>query len=780
LSKKNRKRGARPSGKKKAGSKKNSRRSSTPSPSVEDDDLHLNKSMRAQLASAFSSTESQITGWLEQASNIAAPAPTSVGSLASLSQLDDWQREAYEALMEGYNVVVDAPTTAGKTRVVESFFAAKMENNNFRAAYTTPVKSLSNDKLREFRETFGKNNVGIATGDLKENLPAPIIVTTLETYRNSLLGVDPDLNRNLVIFDEYHFMADGSRGSAWEEAIILTPPSSQLLLLSASVENGEEFVRWLEKIHQKPCKFIQTKHRPVPLTDLVYFKEQWLLASEIPQKILDKKEKSKSTQLMPLPHKHLAPRLVKLIPLGLTPCIIYAGRRKSTEGLARELAKILEPLPLEHREQIGEILQKEHEETKALNFIDQSLRVMIQTYGVAYHHSGLTPSARAAIEATLKSGSLRYCVATMGLSIGINFSVKSACISDYQRPGEQGFSKYDASETLQMLGRAGRRGKDIIGFSIWPSLPAYQTLAKAKRSDCRSRLKNDPTTFLGLVGQGLSEKDIENFYAKSFRRFSDSGLDLGLIRKSRVLAKLKEKSIPCITPAYEFANHLLEDKKKHPSLCYECPHRNDCHRYINAKSQNDLAALQLHLHVIGALDHTGKLSQYGEMAKYFPQPGGLLIAHNLLSASSNTFNLTECAELMACLSLARFKSPGSNERYKPPFDPEELEEDLTELYPLDLFPELYDPPHGQRKHPIIRDLLPEAGFAIKAWIQGTPWAELQQQVVNEKFAQGDLVSLMYRVASYLQSLKQANLGEISRNAKSLREEILRDPLSITT
>ena len=96
-----------------------------------------------------------------------------------------------------------------------------MNDPAFRAAYTAPVKSLSNDKLREFSDMFGTDNVGIATGDVKKNLTAPIVVATLESYSNSLLGVEPDLGRSLAVFDEYHFLQDSSRGSAWEEALIL-------------------------------------------------------------------------------------------------------------------------------------------------------------------------------------------------------------------------------------------------------------------------------------------------------------------------------------------------------------------------------------------------------------------------------------------------------------------------------------------------------------------------------------------------------------------------------
>lgn len=733
---------------------------------------HLTKSMRAMILQAKEETTKALQTWHDEAKSLQAKGfPSPPSSMAN--QLDAWQQEAYDGLRLGQNIVVDAPTTAGKTRVVEAFFQANVQNPDFRAAYTTPVKSLSNDKLREFRTMFGRENVGIATGDIKENLNAPIVVTTLETYRNSLLGVEPDLGRKLVIFDEYHFMQDGSRGSAWEEAIILTPPDCQLLLLSASVANGEEFVAWLEKIHGGATRLIRTSHRPVPLSNLVYFKDEWLLADLLPEKVLRKKHK---TDPLPLPHKHLAPRLAKLVPLGLTPCIVYVGRRKSAESIAFELSQVLQPLPETQRREIGELLMAEDKETGALKFIDHKLRRLMQTYGIAYHHSGMAPPARMAVESILKHGKLNFCSATMGLSIGINFSVRSSLISDYQRPGEGGFSKYDASEVLQMLGRAGRRGRDVVGYSLWPSTESYAHLAKATRDRCDSRLKNDPTTFLSLISQGMNLKQIEQFYGRSFMRFKDSGIDLGLVRKSRILQKLGEKALPCQSPAHEFAKFQAQQGDE--SICRKCRFQTPCHRYINTKANNDLAALHIHLHVIGALDHQDKLTSFGEVAKYFPQAGGLLIA-KYVHDHPDQEDLVDLAELMACVVLARFKEPTIDERYELPFDEGELEEALEDYYPIELFPELYDPPYGRRDYPVLREFNPRAGFVIKAWLQGMPWNELQRLITTEKFAQGDLMSLIYRVASYMQSLAQSKAGRVSIYAGGIREELLREPLTVT-
>lgn len=669
---------------------------------------------------AKAKTEKRIEEWLNAAAKIQSAGPSS-----QTLTLDPWQQEAFDALIRGESVIVDAPTTAGKTRVVEAFFQARIQSPGFRAVYTTPVKSLSNDKLREFRDMFGHDMVGIATGDLKENLNAPIVVATLESYRNSLLGTEPDLGRNLVVFDEYHFLQDDSRGSAWEESIILTPSHCQMVLLSASVDNCDEFRKWIEWLRKTPCRLMQVTHRPVPLTDIVYQEGAWIDPNLIPSKVLAAvpERMDRRALKMGMRPDDLALRLKSVIPLHLTPCIIYAGRRLACENIAHSLMRVLSPLPEAESRKIGEALDKCHSEFKALSFIRHPMRQMLQTYGVGFHHSGLAPGARLAVEILVKQGLLRFCAATMGLSIGINFSVRSAIISDYERPGSTGFTQYSPSEVLQMLGRAGRRGRDVVGFSLWHSLESYKRLKSGVREHCESRLRNDPTTFLGLVGQGLDLAAIQKFYDKGFQAFSrpnEQGMGKSVARLHR---------------------HMLR---------------------------------------IGTISKDDHLTPYGEVAKYFPQAGGLFLAREIAEGRLTEKNLLGAAELMAALCLARFKSPGYPEGYRMPFQSHKIEEALQDLYPLELFPELYDLEDMQNGQPTLREFNPGAGFIIRAWgLEEMPWTQLLREVTTEHFGTGDMMNVIFRVSTYLQSLSQARLGTVSHAASALRETLLREPLSFT-
>lgn len=726
---------------------------------------------------AIAKSRATITGWLNQgaqlreAQNKAGPKPPQDPKTLAL---DPWQQQVFDFLRAGESVVVDAPTTAGKTRAVEVFFAQNIDDPTFRAAYTTPVKSLSNDKVRELRAMFGKDKVGISTGDIKENLDAPIVVATLESYRNSLLGTEPDLGRTLVIFDEYHYLQDEGRGSAWEEALILTPPSCQVLLLSASVGNSNEFADWVSSLTKRRCTLVQTLHRPVPLANLIFYGGAWLTEEDMPAEAF--KALNPNLKERPLSHDELVLRLPALIDLNLAPCILYAGKRIDCENLAIAIEKSLKPLPPEQAEKIGRVLMDVHAEVGALSFIKPSLRRMIQTYGVAFHHSGLAPAARIAIERLVKDGLLRFCVATMGLSLGINFSVRSALISDYQRPGEGGMTNYAEGEVLQMLGRAGRRGKDVIGLSMWPTLESFVRMGQSKREPCNSRLRTDPTTILGLVGRGLNLSTIEGIYNKSFLKFQHRKTDLRLIRKPDVENKLGNATIPCVSPAADYARFEI---KAEDSLCLTCAHMKSCHEYVQFRKSSRLASMHLHLHRIGCLTKDEHLTPLGSVARYFPQNGGLLMSRMIVDGRVTAEKLVQAAELMAALCLPRFKEPGTDPTYKFPFDRARLEKELEELYPLDLFPEMYDQPYGRRTWYQLRDWNPEAGWIIRQWLTGMDWQSLVRNGTTEYFGVGDLMGLIYRIATFMQSMAGMGRPEFRETAPALRREILRSPLDLT-
>ena len=352
-----------------------------------------------------------------------------LAELPALNQVavpDLWQQQAVSALREGKDVVVQAPTGAGKTLIFELW--SNQGKNRGQAIYTVPTRALANDKLAEWRARGW--DVGIATGDLAENLGAPVLVATLETQKNRLIqGEGPAL----LVVDEYQMVSDLDRGLNYELAMALAPPQTQLLLLSGSVGNPQDVVKWLQRIGRKAV-LVRHDERPVPLDEVHANSLSYHVPSEI---------------------RGYWPRLVaKALADDLGPILIFAPRRQAAESMANELTRQLptpNPLQLstEQKVVVGEHLAK------------------LLKSRVTFHHSGLSYGARAGvIEPLAKAGQLRVVVATMGLAAGINFSLRSVALAgeSYRRDEAEQLLKPD--ELLQMFGRAGRRGLDETGFAL--------------------------------------------------------------------------------------------------------------------------------------------------------------------------------------------------------------------------------------------------------------------------------------------------------------------------
>src|SRR5215471_451952 len=358
-------------------------------------------------------------------SNFASP----FADLPGLNQVtvpDLWQQEAVTALRAGRDVVVQAPTGAGKTLIFELW--SNQGKPRGQAIYTVPTRALANDKLAEWRARGW--NVGIATGDLAENLEAPILVATLETQKSRLIrGEGPAL----LVVDEYQMLRDPDRGLNYELALALAPAHTQLLLLSGSVANPQDVGKWFQRLG-RGAVLIRHDKRPVPLEEVHANNLNYHVPSEI--------------------HGYW-PRLVaKALAEDLGPILIFAPRRQAAEAMAADLARQLPnpnplQLTLEQKMVVGEHLAK------------------LLKSRIAYHHSGLSYGTRAGvIEPLAKAGQLRVVVATMGLAAGINFSLRSVALAGDSYRREQLEQPIRPDEILQMFGRAGRRGLDETGFVL--------------------------------------------------------------------------------------------------------------------------------------------------------------------------------------------------------------------------------------------------------------------------------------------------------------------------
>lgn len=355
-----------------------------------------------------------------------AESPDLAPALNQMIVPDLWQQQAVTALRDGKDVVVQAPTGSGKTLIFEVW--SHHGKPRGQAIYTVPTRALANDKLAEWRARGW--NVGISTGDLSDNLDAPVVVATLETQKGRLIrGEGPAL----LVIDEYQMIADTDRGLNYELAIALAPAHTQLLLLSGSVSNPHEIVRWLNRLGRR-AELVRHEQRPVPLEEVFANNLNYNVPSEI---------------------RGYWPRLIaKALAEDLGPILIFAPRRAAAEAMAAEVARWL---PVPNPLQLSDPQRK---------LVGEQLAKMLKAR-VAYHHSGLSYAVRAGvIEPLAKAGQLRVVVATMGLAAGINFSLRSVALAgeSYRRDAIEQPLRGD--EILQMAGRAGRRGIDEMGFFL--------------------------------------------------------------------------------------------------------------------------------------------------------------------------------------------------------------------------------------------------------------------------------------------------------------------------
>jgi superfamily II DNA/RNA helicase len=352
-----------------------------------------------------------------------------LAELPALNQVvvpDLWQQDAVRALREGKDVVVQAPTGSGKTLIFELW--SNQGKNRGQAIYTVPTRALANDKLAEWRARGW--DVGIATGDLAENLGAPVLVATLETQKNRLMQGEGPV---LLVVDEYQMLSDPDRGLNYELAIALAPAQTQLLLLSGSVANPQDVVKWLQRLGRQAV-LVRHEKRPVPLEEVHANSLSYHVPSEV--------------------RGYWARTIAKSLAEDLGPVLVFAPRRQAAESMATDLARQLpNPNPLQ--------LSPEQK----LVVGDHLARLLKSR--VAFHHSGLSYGARAGvIEPLAKAGQLRVVVATMGLAAGINFSLRSVALAGESYRRDQAEQLLRPDEILQMFGRAGRRGLDETGFVL--------------------------------------------------------------------------------------------------------------------------------------------------------------------------------------------------------------------------------------------------------------------------------------------------------------------------
>jgi superfamily II DNA/RNA helicase len=511
---------------------------------------------------------------------------------------DRWQAQALTALREGRDVIVDAPTGAGKTYVFERW--AEQTSFAKRALFTVPTRALANDKFAEWRARDW--DVGIMTGDLSVNVDAPIVVATLEAVQGlvvesrSPLREQRDSPRSraglragsgsspfqLLVVDEYHWLADPHRGNHYEGVLLSAPRELQLLLLSGAVANPHEVAGWFNRL-SRTAEVVQHRERPVQLEEV----EVDDLIRGLPRSI----------------EGFWAKRVAGALRENLGPVLVFAPHRSDAERLARQFARelpIAEPLTLtpEQEQLCGPQLAK-------------LLRAR-----VAYHHSGLSYAQRAGvIEPLAKAGQLRAVVATLGLSAGINFSLRSVLITASSYRHDHLEREIAPHDLLQMIGRAGRRGLDEFGYVLISS-----STPRMRRAEPLRLKRAAPLPWAFFLRQLRGGRDAtEMALTEANRFFTDEHISLG----PEQTASLPSGALPC-GELTDTGRARLVRRERNPFLeCRTCSHRAECLGF------SPTPTLLWQWQRTGVLDRQLRLTVRGEIVSFFLGPEGLALAAGL-------------------------------------------------------------------------------------------------------------------------------------------------------
>ncbi len=451
---------------------------------------------------------------------------------------DRFQTEAAKALYEGNDVLASAPTGTGKTAIAHYAVSKNMEAGK-KTFYTTPIKALSNQKLNEFRDVYGEENVGILTGDRRENTEAPIIIMTTEVYRNMALsnmyGEENPIMENLgtVIFDEFHYLDDKDRGSVWEESVMMTPKNVQKLALSATMGNLNELNGWYDELSSYGSELVSIpeSERNVPLMfDSIptasYKREEKRIKKSI-KRTGGVQNSAVSTNLSKPVLNDFKFMINKLHKKDQLPAIIFVFSKKYSRELLDYLGSGGEDLTTpEEKENIEKIVNK----YKSKRYIGTDLDIETLKKGYAIHNAGIIPAQKELIEELFQKKLLKVIIATETLAAGINMPAKTVVISTPYKPSDDEETEalgrlLNANEFKQMSGRAGRRGIDTVGYVY--TMPTskeieeeFSILENSQSNPIYSHYSPDYAFLAGYIDQNNEYKSLENLYGKSFYAYS--------------------------------------------------------------------------------------------------------------------------------------------------------------------------------------------------------------------------------------------------------------------
>lgn len=440
---------------------------------------------------------------------------------------DPFQLEAVAKSALG-DVIVAAPTGSGKTWIAERAIAHELEKGG-RCWYASPLKALSNAKFLEFGQIFGPDRVGLLTGDHKVNTDAAIIIGTTEILRNQLydaMSGGRDLATDLIIIDEAHYLGDRDRGVVWEEVLIYLPPRVRLLLLSATVANSGDLAAWLGHNRKQEVAVVLGGERPVPLAGICLWPSGQVMdlasaAAASRHSSSASRQGRRAVFNIQIPNSKIMGAMREL---DLLPAIFFLKSRADCDAA---LSQSGGP-PTERRERFeARCALLDDYQTKYPFLADHPHLGRIRRLAVAAHHAGHLPHYKLMVEDLMSRGLLDAIFATSTVSAGVNFPARTVVIRQSDRFDGQGFSNLSATEFTQMTGRAGRRGRDNIGFALMVPGPHLDLrlmagLLGALPDPVYSSLEVNFSMVLNLLN-AYRPKEIRNLLSASLAAWQEAG-----------------------------------------------------------------------------------------------------------------------------------------------------------------------------------------------------------------------------------------------------------------
>ena len=516
-------------------------------------------------------------------------------------ELSSFQKTAIRAIVDGHHSLSCVPTGSGKT--LPALFAIDYFTRlGKKVIYTSPIKALSNQKYYEFSQKFPNLSVGLLTGDIKTNPTGNVLIMTAEILQNILVSktssmmeyIDVEEDVGCIIHDEIHMINDEFRGHVWEELIMSCPSHVQMVMLSATLDSPENFVRWIESLpNQEKRVILETcDYRNVPLKHFGFVtnsskiikttkKDPHIISllEETNNKFIplyttngvfqnDNYDKIKN--IIKLYHKHthhennvfvLEQALRLMVEKEMFPAVCFLLSKKQIETISKKITVDL----LEFDSKVPYIIQKECENILRQKFSNYKSFLHLPEFfsllkllekGIAIHHSGMIPVLRELVEILFEKGFIKLLFATETFSVGLNMPIKTSIFTDIFKFDGSGRRMFFPHEFTQASGRAGRRGLDEEGFVIH----LFNLYDSHQKTDFRLLLNGPSQKLVSKFKMSFhlffSNENINSFCSASLTNFETRGVISSMTKEEEELSAVLQREQAKIlkTP-----NEILEE-----------------------------------------------------------------------------------------------------------------------------------------------------------------------------------------------------------------------------